>query len=90
MILYHYTSLEHLREILRDGIIKTTNSNLILPRNLRIEKGSLISDTDHIKPVVWFTSELNFDREGNGLAWSVMDKTAAAIAIDTAGPQLFP
>lgn len=90
MILFHYTSFSHLSEILEDGIIKTTNSNLLEPTNMHVENHVLVSDTDWYKPVVWFSSELDFENaNNNGLGGGLMDKTEVAIAIDTTGPQMF-
>lgn len=90
MKLYHYTAIYHLQQILKDRLIKTTASNLLEPVNLRIENHNMVSDTDHYKPVVWFSSELDFDSAiKNGLDGSALDKTEVAIEIDTSGPQLF-
>ena len=84
MTLYHYTCLEHLRQILADGIIKTTHSNLLRPVNPRFINGVFADpETDSYKPVVWLTSTLDFSAgEGNGLTGSVYDKTECAIAIE--------
>ena len=62
--LFHFTSYLHMMEIIRDGKIKLTNSNLLAPTNLRIENGKALSDTDYYKPVVWLTSSYVPERLG--------------------------
>jgi len=80
--LYHYTSLYHLRQILKDGRIRVTCSNLKEPVNLRVVNGSLISDTDDYKPVVWLSDKLDFmTAEDNGLKGSTVDKTECVLVI---------
>lgn len=82
--LYHYTSLDHLQEILSDKVIKTTCSNLFRPINARIEKGNCVSDTDNIKPVVWFTDKILDEKDNGstlGISGSLYDKTECAIVI---------
>lgn len=87
MKLYHYTSLEHLRQILTDGKINLSASNLLRPINPHMENRCFVDDTDNYKPVVWFTSLLDFDRAVNcGLSPS---KTEAAIQIESPGKPLF-
>lgn len=82
MNLYHYTSLDHLQQILSDKKLKLTQSNLLRPVNPRIENGTIVSDTDYYKPVVWFSSVLNFDKAKDcGLSGSFQDKTEAVIVI---------
>lgn len=83
MRLYHYTSLEHLKAILEDGEIKTTASNLLKPVNMRLENGTLISDTDYYKPVVWFTTVHDFQKaKGCGLEGGSADKTEVAVCVE--------
>lgn len=90
MKLYHYTCIEHLHGILKDGEIKTTRSNLKEIVAPCIVNGIVTDPTDNYKPVVWFSSELDFDSAiKNGLDGSALDKTEVAIQIDTSGPQLF-
>ena len=86
MKLYHYTSIENLRAILSDNEIKTCPSNLLRPVAPKLINGTLTDETDSYKPVVWFTSLLDFDSAANylGLAGSATDKTEAAIEIETA------
>lgn len=90
MKLYHYTCLEWLHLILQDKEIKLTRGNLVPPINPRIVNGKLVDPTDSFKPVVWLTSLLDFSRAGEtGITGGLLDKTEAAIEIDTAGPQMF-
>ena len=90
MILYHYTSLENLEKIISDGYLKLTASNLLEPKNPKVENGILVDVTDSFKPVVWFSDDLDFDRAiDNGLKGSRSDKTAVAIAICNANTRLF-
>ena len=58
MKLYHFTSKEHLAEILKDGFIKLSPSNLEEPQNLHIDENTLtaVADNDDVRPVVWLTS----------------------------------
>lgn len=82
--LYHYTSLYHLQQILTDGEIKTSPSNLLKPVNPRIVNGCLCDETDIYKPVVWLTSVFDFNQaEKVGLSGSIFDKTEVAIQITT-------
>ena len=84
MMLYHYTSLEHLAQILEDREIHLTASNLLKPIAPHIVNGNFVDETDSYKPVVWFTSVMDFGRaKGAGLDGSILDKTAAAIAVDS-------
>ena len=90
--LYHYTSIEHLQEILSDGVIKRTCSNLAFPTNCRIEEGCVVSDTDHIKPVVWFTDkqlDVTDNGKGLGIYGGIMDKTACAIVLQNPTPNKY-
>ncbi len=64
MKLYHFTSYQHMLEIIADGKLKRTPSNLLEPVNPRIENGVYVSDTDDYKPVVWLTSKATPDRLG--------------------------
>jgi len=83
MTLYHYTSISHLRQILEDGEIHLTASNLLKPIAPHIVNGNFVDETDSYKPVVWFTSMLDFSKaKGAGLEGSALDKTEAAIAVD--------
>lgn len=83
MKLYHYTSIEHLEQILDDGKIRLSPSNLLRPINPHIVHGELVDETDKYKPVVWFTSVLDFDKAREaGLAGSAVDKTEVAIVIE--------
>lgn len=87
LTLYHYTSIYHLRQILEDQEIKRTCSNLIPPKNPRIENNALVSDNDNYKPVVWFTSVLDFSKAALcGVDGGLMDKTQVAIAVDVQPP----
>ena len=92
MKLYHYTSLDHLQLILDSKKLKLTTSNLQPPKNPRWEMGedgimALVSDNDDYKPVVWFSSELNFENAiKNGL---YARKTEVAIVISDAKPPMF-
>ena len=89
MKLYHYTCQFHLDEILHDGFLKLTRSNLMQPIAPYVADGVFRDATDNIKPVVWFSSELNFKNAvNNGLDNDFIndplyDKTAIAIVIDT-------
>ena len=89
MKLYHYTSIDHLQQILTDNEIKLTCSNLLKPKNLKIVNEAFIDETDGYKPVVWFTSILDFDRAKQcGLVGGNSDKTEAAIEVDIPCPEL--
>ena len=91
MKLYHYTSLERLDQILADGELKLTRSNLVEPKSphLDIKNRRVVDETDNIKPVVWFTSSLDFDKAALvGFSGSAMGKTEVAIQIET-GIQVF-
>ena len=91
MTLYHYTSLELLRQILNDKEIKLSPSNLLKPVNPKIINGELVDETDSYKPVVWLTSVSDFNKVVNttGLEGSITDKTEAAIVIETNPIQAF-
>ena len=92
MTLYHYTSLDHLQLILNSKKLELTASNLRPPVNPRWEMGKngiikFVSDNDDYKPVVWFSSELDFDNATkNGL---YDRKTEVAIVISNAKPPMF-
>lgn len=89
LTLYHYTSRMHLRQILADQEIKLTGSNLIRPTNIRIVNGKAVSDADSYKPVVWFTSILDFKAAAFcGLEGSVIDKTEVAIMVVIRPPMI--
>jgi hypothetical protein len=82
--------LWHLEKILNDGVIKTTSSNLLRPKNPYIENGAVRDVTDSYKPVVWLSSILDFDKaNGCGLSGSVVDKTQVAIAVEPKLPEVF-
>ena len=91
MELYHYTSASYLQQILSDGYLRLTRSNLKQARNPKIENGSFADVTDSFKPVVWFSNELNFENANdNGfLSEGVLDKTEVAIAILNANKAVF-
>lgn len=78
--LYHYTSCEHLKEILNDKTIKLTASNLLRPLNPTLRNGVLADVTDSYKPVVWFTSLLDFKKAIQ--AGLTIRKTEVAIMFD--------
>lgn len=81
MKFYHYTSLDHLRQILAERKINLTASNLLKPIAPHIVNGNLVDETDSYKPVAWFTSLLDFDRAIKcGL---YPEKTEAAIVFET-------
>lgn len=89
LTLYHYTSTAHLQQILTDREIKLTCSNLLPPKNPRIVNGNVVSDTDNYKPVVWFSSVLDFNAAAFcGLAGSIVDKTEAAIMVVIRPPMI--
>lgn len=89
LTLYHYTSTMHLKQILADEEIKLTSSNLLPPINLRIVNGCAVSDTDSYKPVVWFSSVLDFNAAALcGLAGSIVDKTEVAIMVVIRPPMI--
>ncbi len=84
MMLYHFTSRWHLQQILKDGYLKLTPSNLKEPYDLQIINGKAISSTDNIKPVVWLTTVEEFEKAANcGISGASVDKTEARIEIDT-------
>lgn len=86
MKLYHYTSWMQLKQILRNGSIKRTRSNLKAPVSPKMINGHMIDPTDSYKPVVWFTSMFDFDKAeevGVGGKNCYPDKTEVAIVVDT-------
>ena len=98
MELYHYTSLVHLRQILDDGFLKPSPSDLKRPVNLRKEKDerggwSVVSDTDDYRPVVWAYDKLDFEHamaatgldRGEKYGYSSVDKAECALVFDGAG-----
>lgn len=98
MLVYHYTCLEHLREILADGYLKPSPSDLKRPVNLRMVKDnqgrdSVISDTDDYRPVVWAYDKLDFDNilsatgldRWKGKVGSSVDKSEVCIVMDGSG-----
>ena len=56
--LYHFTSYQHMLEIIVAGKIIRTESNLLYPVNMRKVNGRIISDADGYKPVVWLTDSI--------------------------------
>ena len=76
--LYHYTSVMHIGKIMEDRQLKLTPSDLIEPKDIRIEIneygfGVVKSDiSDPVKPVVWMTDSL--ETSGMGLDGSILDK----------------
>lgn len=87
MKLYHYTSLEHLQQILNAGQINLTASNLLKPKAPHFKNGSFVDETDRYKPVVWFSSLLDFKKATDCGLYDT--KTEAAIQIDSPGKPLF-
>lgn len=100
--LYHYTDLEHLRAILQDGYLKPSPSDLVKPRNLRVETDAagrkrVVSDTDDYKPVVWALDYLDFDRalQSTGLDRAdkanvrTVDKSEAVVIVSADGFELY-
>ena len=87
MKLYHYTNIDHLFQILKDGEIKVTRSNIVRPINPQVVNGKFIDQTDNIKPVVWFSSLEDF--EAAKFSGMGAHKTEVAIQVDTMGLQQF-
>lgn len=80
MKLYHYTSLEHLREILKSKEIKVSPSNLLCPVDPKLINGVLTDITDSYKPTVWLTTIADF---GKALQMGLtITKTEALIQIE--------
>jgi len=77
--LYHYTCEEYVKSILENGL-KLTPSNLLPPVNMRIINGSLVSDTDGHKPVVWFTDSKSAEK--NGLEGSILNKKKIRVVVE--------
>lgn len=72
MRLYHYTSADHLPSIRRDGVLRTTESNVSLTQ-------------PHAGPdVVWLTTDPRPRAGTHGLA-GLLDKTAVQITVDVDG-----
>lgn len=69
MTLYHFTSTYHLSNIIKDGLIKTTESNASFLAN-------------HVaEDVVWLTSNKNPQREAS-LSGSIVDKKQVRITVN--------
>lgn len=70
-MLYHFTSEFHVDNILKDGYLKLTPSNLIKPTDAKMvkdERGfykAVSAISDPVKPVVWLTNKENGGRLGN-------------------------
>lgn len=68
--LYHYTSKQHLQQIIESGYLKLTPSNLIEPTDLKIitdkngDKIAVSELSDPVKPVVWLTESTSPERMG--------------------------
>lgn len=66
---YHYTSLNNMKEILESGALKLTPSNLLEPKDMhpginQFGHQDMISETDSYKPVVWLTDSDSPERHG--------------------------
>lgn len=70
MLLYHYTSVEHLDWILEDGFLKTVSSNISPHLHARNPQ------------VVWLTTNPDPAEGTMGLAGSAVDKYAIQITVD--------
>lgn len=77
--LHHYTCKEYVNSILEKGL-KLSPSNLVPPINMRVVNGCLVSDTDWIKPVVWFSDSESPER--NGLDGSAFNKKEIRITVE--------
>ena len=77
--LYHYTCKECVESILDEGL-RVSPSNLLPPVNMRIVNGSVVSDTDWYKPVVWLTD--SDSPEKNGLDGSSFNKKEIRISVE--------
>lgn len=77
--LYHYTCKENVNSILKEGL-RLTPSNLLQPVNMRIVNGSLVSDTDWYKPVVWLSDSISPER--NGLDGSRFNKKEIRVTVE--------
>lgn len=91
MKLYHYTSVYQLGLIMQSREIRLSPSNLMRPKNPRLVDidgiQTFIDETDTIKPVVWLTTFLDFDR---AVECGVSEgKTECAIVIDDADKNVF-
>ncbi len=60
MFLYHFTSKYHLVDILKEGYLRLTPSNLEIPVNLHRDEETMtmVADNDDVRPVVWLTSSI--------------------------------
>ena len=87
MELYHYTSCENLQKILDSNQIKLTASNLLKPVKPQLINGTFADITDNYKPVVWFSSLLDFRKAVQ--AGLTIEKTEAAIQIELPPLQKF-
>ena len=79
---FHYTSLFHLNEILTDGFLKLTPSNLKKPSYIDYVDFKTVTDVDDYYPVVWLTDAYYFNQpEALGLErgdQGLLDKTELA------------
>ena len=90
MRLYHYTSLYSLQKILKDGVLKTTCSNLLKPIKPHFKDGALVDITDSYKPVIWFTTVSDFQKaKGCGIIGGAYDKTEVAIAVEITAQKFY-
>lgn len=75
MTLYHFTSLDALRSIIRDGFIDVSSA----------ASESLLSMEEELS-AVWFTADPDFSRAAQWMpGGSLSDRTQAAIVIQNAG-----
>lgn len=78
MILHHYTSTIHLPFILRDGHLRTTESNVGSPWESWPPYG------EHVGPdVVWLLDTPEPGATSHGLSGGRSDKTAVRLTVDT-------
>jgi hypothetical protein len=80
MILHHFTSLQHLPFILKDGLLKPTESNIGSP-NPQWSPAGLAIGPD----VVWFLDEEE-PTFGHGLNGSIVDKGNVRITVEVGYP----
>ena len=78
--LYHFTSKQHLQDILNSGYLKLTMSSVKMPTRWWVSNYTQHTDTENYKPVVWLTDNPIPDALGNGLE-GVMDKVAVRITV---------